>query len=635
MEFQMRKTITLVLALLGLLSALSALPRELVVVEVVTGTWCQYCPGAAMACHDLLANGHPVAVIKNHTSDAFTNQYSEARNDFYNPTGVPTAWFDGLNASSGGSATQSLYATYLPRVTARLGVPSHFTISAQGSQTGSQVQLAVTVAKPEADTNTNVKLHAVLTESNIDFPWQNQSTLENVNRLMLPDQNGTIVNLDTGGSATINLSFAPDPSWQLANCEMVFFLQNMGSKEILQAVKYELAELVGYYPISTNTLDFPDTYLSGAATLPLTITNYLDTPVSGTIASDDPAFTCSVTNFNLPGASSLTATVTFTPVAVQTYTGNLNVTSNLHNHPNLSVILSGTGYSTLAPTVANLMVTGPPVLYQQQSASYDFLDADGDAEGNTTYQWYRIENDVPLPIANANEIVYRAVNEDLGYPIAIQVTPVDENGMAGTAVMSPATIPIELLPPPQNLQASFIPPATVSLSWELPEHFGGRGLAGYRIFRGGLNHASIQDPATLTYSDSNVSLGTHEYWICSLFNDPLMLSGPSNVVSVTVGVAADDQLAPVEVWVRVYPNPFHSGTGVSIKSEAGARVEFAIYNIRGQLVKSVNLTADNAGSAGFTWDGTDNQGSPVNSGVYQYRMSSAGRLRSGRVVLMK
>jgi len=88
-------------------------------------------------------------------------------------------------------SSQRLITTYLPRVTARLGVPSHFTISAQGTQEGPQVHLSVTVTKPETDSNTNVKLHAVLTESNIAFPWQNQTTLENVNRLMLPDQNGT------------------------------------------------------------------------------------------------------------------------------------------------------------------------------------------------------------------------------------------------------------------------------------------------------------------------------------------------------------------------------------------------------------------------------------------------------------
>lgn len=630
----MFKAPLLILLLCCLLSGLAALPRELVVVEVVTGTWCQYCPGAAMACHDLLANGHPVAVIKNHTGDSFTNQYSEARNDYYNPTGVPTAWFDGLNQSSGGSATQSLYSTYLPRVNARLSVPSHFTISAQGVQAGSQLELAVTVAKPEADSNTNVRLHAVLTESHIDFPWQNQATLENVNRLMLPDQNGTAVNLATGGSVTVNLSFTPDPGWQLANCELIFFLQNMSTKEILQGVKYPLGELAGYYPLSGNALAFPDTYVSGTATLPLTITNYQDTPVSGTIASDNPAFTSSVTNFSLPAASSLTAIVTFTPTAAQTYTGTLTVSSDLLNHPNLNVSLAGTGYANAAPTVANLMVTGPPVLYQQQSASYDFIDPDGDTEGASAYQWFRYENGVPQAIANATEMFYRALNEDLGFPIAVQVTPVDQNGMAGTPVMSPLTLPIEVLPPPQNLQATFIPPATVELTWEHPEHFDGRGLAGYHVFRDGSDIQTIPSPATLSFSDANVAAGTHAYWVRALFNDPLMLSGPSNVVSVTVTVAADDQLASPEIGVSVFPNPFRGATAVRVQSGAGAGIEFAVYNLRGQIVKNVNLTADLAGTASFSWDGTDNLGRPVNSGVYHYRMSSAGKLRYGRLILM-
>lgn len=473
--FQAGKTALLALAWLGLLSGLAALPRELVVVEVVTGTWCQYCPGAAMACHDLLANGHPVAVIKNHTGDSFTNQYSEARNDLYNPTGVPTAWFDGLNANSGGSATQSLYSTYLPRVDARLALPSHFTIGATGSQTGSLVQLAVTVAKPEADSNTNVKLHAVLTESHINFPWQNQSTLENVNRLMLPDQNGTAINLATGGSTTVDLSFAPSSAWQLTNCEMIFFLQNMSSKEILQAVKYPLAELVGYYPLSTNALEFPDTYITSTSTLPLIITNYLDTPVSGTISIDTAAFTGNLTNFNIEGSSSITTEISFAPTAVQDYTGVLTIAGNLQNHPVITVNLSGTGYSNTAPTVTNLVVAGPPVLYQPQSASYEFVDADGNTEGNSTFQWFRIEAGTPLPIANANEEVYRAVGVDLGFPIAVQVTPIDQHGMAGTPVMSPPTLPIEVLPPPQNLQAALLPSAACGTQLGTPGTLRGQG----------------------------------------------------------------------------------------------------------------------------------------------------------------
>ncbi|HPW25188.1 MAG TPA: hypothetical protein PLR70_05200, partial [Candidatus Syntrophosphaera thermopropionivorans] len=192
---------------------LYAVPRNLVVVEVATGTWCQYCPGAAMGCHDLLNNGHPVAIIKNHNGDSFANVYSNARNSFYGVSGFPTAFFDGLNPTVGGSNSSSMYSNYLPKVNARMQVPSHYTISAVGTQSNNQFQVTVTVTKPEDDTNTNIKLHAVLTESNIPFVWFNQTTVENVNRLMIPDQNGTPVNLNTGESTTINLTFTPDASW--------------------------------------------------------------------------------------------------------------------------------------------------------------------------------------------------------------------------------------------------------------------------------------------------------------------------------------------------------------------------------------------------------------------------------------
>ncbi|HOH47413.1 MAG TPA: hypothetical protein PLX59_06185, partial [Candidatus Cloacimonadota bacterium] len=69
----MPKCSLLILTLLALVSVVFAVPRELVVVEVGTGTWCGYCPGAAMGCHDLLENGHAVAVVKNHNGDSYAN----------------------------------------------------------------------------------------------------------------------------------------------------------------------------------------------------------------------------------------------------------------------------------------------------------------------------------------------------------------------------------------------------------------------------------------------------------------------------------------------------------------------------------------------------------------------------------
>ncbi|MFO8144207.1 MAG: Omp28-related outer membrane protein [Candidatus Syntrophosphaera sp.] len=632
----MKKSLMLIVLLLGLLAAINAVPRNLVVVEVATGTWCGYCPGAAMGCHDLLDNGHAVAIVKNHNGDSFANTYSNARNSFYGVTGYPTAYFDGLNPVVGGSSNQSMYSSYLPRVTARLNVESHYNISALGSQDGDEYSVMVTVTKPEADTNTNVKLHAVLTESNIPFTWFNQTTVENVNRLMIPDQNGTAITLGTGESTSVNLTFTPNASWNLANCEMVFFLQNMTSKEILQGVKYDLPALVGAYPVSHETIDFPDTYLTGSATVPITIANFAPTNASGTITIDNPAFTSSASTFDIPPAESITVDITFTPTAAQTYYGTLNIAGNLYNHPDIDIPLSGTGFTNEAPSAANVIITGPPVLYQPLTASYDFNDPDGNDEGESIYQWYRIVNDQPEAIDGADELVYNAVELDLGTPLAFQVTPIDEHDMPGTPVMSDHTLPIEELPPPQNFNAELTPPNTVVLTWDYPEHFAPRGMVGYRLYRNGLNISTITNPNNLTFTDTYVPDGTHEYWACTLFNDPMMLSGPSNVVTVIIGeVGNDDQIAPAQISIRAYPNPFQNNTAFSITGKANEAVTLAIFNLKGQLVKSFELVTNASGNVNISWDGTDANDSRVNSGIYHYRMDTSNQTRQGRIVLMK
>ena len=369
--------------------------------------------------------------------------------------------------------------------------------------------------------------------------------------------------------------------------------------------------------------------------MPISISNYIATPAIGTVSIDNPVFGTSIEAFEIPGNSSITADITFTPEAAQDYNGIITITSNLNKHNNISIPLSGTGFFNAAPTATNVVITGPPVWNQELTATYDFNDADGNSEGNSSYQWYRMMNNQPEEIAGADGVKYITTELDLGWPLAVKVTPVDQHGMAGIPVMSSNTIPIEELPPPRNLQAEITPPHNVVLTWDPPQHFGGKGLVGYRVFRDGTAITTITSPSTLTYTDADVAVGVHEYWLCTLFTNPMMISIPSNVVTVDMPVANDDQIAPTVISVAVNPNPFQSATAISIQSKAGAKVEFAIYNIRGQLVKSYDLTADNAGSANLSWDGTDRLGNQVNSGVYHYRMLSSGRLINGRIVLMK
>lgn len=625
------KNAVLSILLLSFIVMLSAVPRNLVVVEVATGTWCGYCPGAAMGCHDLIENGHAVAVIKNHNGDSYANTYSNARNSYYNPSGFPSAYFDGLNVTAGGSGTSSMYSNYLPKVNARLAIPSKYTLSAIGNAAGSLYTVGVTIAKPEADDNANVRLHAVLTESSIPQNWFNQTTVDNVNRLMVPDQNGTNINLGTGEQTTITLQFNMNPAWEISNCEMVFFLQNHTSKEILQGVKYSLAELVGAFPISHETLEFPNQYIGGSATIPVSIANFSDNVATGTIAIDNPAFTSTISDFSIAAYQSINLQVSFTPSTTDYYTGTMTITSNLYNHPNIEIPLSGIGFTNAPPVATDVMATGTPIIYQEMVGSYTFSDPDGDGEGATILQWYRIVNDTPEAIDGANEATYQPLEADIGYPLAFEVTPVDQHGMPGDPVMSAYSPAITNIPAPRNLSATVTPPSDVTLTWEPPENVDIRAFVGYRLFRNGLNISTITNPTILTFTDTYVPDGVHEYWVCTLFNNPMLVSDPSNIVTVRIGVANDDVVAS-PASVSVYPNPFGNTANFEVQAKAATPVKLSIYNLKGQLVKSWNAHSDAQGISNIQWNGTDNANNPVHSGIYYYKLEAAGINQTGRIV---
>ena len=220
--------------------------RDMVILEIATGTWCYYCPGSSMGADDLIANGHNVAVIEYHQYlgfESYANIYSDARFNYYEMLGCPTAVFDGIILLAAGDPSYSLYEDYLPRYNVRNAVPSSFNIDLSGEEIGLDYAVSVTANKVAPTSSTNIVLHLVLTESQIAEEWQGQTELNFVERLMIPDQYGTVLDFSTGDTQTVNLDFTLDPEWASSNCELVAFIQDNDSKEILQGTKVNLTEM--------------------------------------------------------------------------------------------------------------------------------------------------------------------------------------------------------------------------------------------------------------------------------------------------------------------------------------------------------------------------------------------------------
>lgn len=239
----MKKLILILILTLPGIYLAGQVPRNMVIMEYGTGTWCTYCPGAQMGAADLLANSCSVAVIANHNGDAFANTYSNARNTYYGVSGFPTAKFDGVLTVVGGSHSSSMYSSYLPKYNQRIAIPSYFTIDISGHNEGLTYYVTLVLTKVASNSETNIKAHLVLTQSDIVYSWQGQTEIDYTCRLMVPDQNGTAVDFSSTETITLNLEFTLDAAWVTEDLELVAFLQNNTSKECLQGTKVWLTDL--------------------------------------------------------------------------------------------------------------------------------------------------------------------------------------------------------------------------------------------------------------------------------------------------------------------------------------------------------------------------------------------------------
>jgi hypothetical protein len=82
-----------------------------------------------------------------------------------------------------------------------------------------------------------------------------------------------------------------------------------------------------------------------------------------------------------------------------------------------------------------------------------------------------------------------------------------------------------------------------------------------------------------------------------------------------------------------YPNPFNPETTISYAVKDAAPVHLEIYNLKGQLIRTLVNEVQASGRYKAVWNGTDNNGRAVSSGIYFYRMS-AGQYSSTRKMLL-
>lgn len=149
----------------------------------------------------------------------------------------------------------------------------------------------------------------------------------------------------------------------------------------------------------------------------------------------------------------------------------------------------------------------------------------------------------------------------------------------------------------------------------------------------------------LTLDQFEISAFTSEapsHELTLVYNDfssgkPVVMSVNPMLEGGVISLKSNPALAIPETFslAQNYPNPFNPSTEMAYDLPTPGHVKFEIYNILGQNVKTLVDEYQDAGTYKVTWDGDDNTGSSVASGVYFYRVSAGEFKDIKKMVLMK
>jgi len=84
-----------------------------------------------------------------------------------------------------------------------------------------------------------------------------------------------------------------------------------------------------------------------------------------------------------------------------------------------------------------------------------------------------------------------------------------------------------------------------------------------------------------------------------------------------------------------YPNPFNPSTVIRYNLPKATRVEIIIYNLFGQKIKTLVNERQTAGAKEVLWDGRNERGQRVSSGVYLYRIKTESFSTSRKMIMIK
>jgi carboxypeptidase T len=281
--------------------------------------------------------------------------------------------------------------------------------------------------------------------------------------------------------------------------------------------------------------------------------------------------------------------------------------------------------------------------------NYDFCYVEASSDGGSTWHqvgpkyhgyanWQLTELDLSDHVGTAGfKIRFRLVTDTY---VTSDGWYVDDVAIAGPPPgNTPPTAPTLLDPPDGGSVPTSTPTLTVTNASD-PDP-GDVLTYGFTVYNDELRTdpaASVTGVAEGSGATSwtvDVALDAGSYWWDAYADDetergPLMETASFEVDSSGI----DDEIAELALY-PARPNPFRGATELAFDLPVEGEVTLAIYSVDGRLVRTLAEGRAGPGPVSVTWNGHDDAGRTVASGLYFARLDAAGETRRTKIALLR
>jgi hypothetical protein len=440
---------------------------------------------------------------------------------------------------------------------------------------------------------------------------------ETVFRMMNPNQGADFLRADLIRVRLVPL--APDISTSLDPTRIL----NFGSVSIFDSIRQIDFNSQRNFVIGSNgetPLQIDSIYLTSGAEY--TVDNMPELPI--TLPSIDG-------QYNL--------LVSFLPNQISLFTDTLKIVSNDPGSPVINILMSGQGVGT-GITVDDI----DPTTFTFP----DVIDWIGAPDPNNLDKWYRQSGGGGINQTRLLSYIYfnpptglQRVEWFPNFPFNPNNPNVNEIDTFNVFVQIPTNSPNSS--PAALYRIKHVDGTTDTVISQLQRtlNAGKIPLGTYRFLRGGQDSPGsgtvfgsvelLNDTALVSavYADSVFNTARQDSFV--LRADAVIFEQFQDVTSIF-----DPSVLPEEfALAQNFPNPFNPTTQIRFALPLTAMVDLKIYDILGREVKTLVRGELNPGTYTYEWDGRNNYGNSVSSGMYIYRITAGKFIETKKMMMLK